>query len=77
MFDKMARKAMQHPFITLFLAITILSVGLPLLVVTVLAFSTVVLTFTGFILLEGRFWHLVLVSSLKFYLFFDPVYSNK
>ncbi|XP_037919435.1 uncharacterized protein LOC119656854 isoform X2 [Hermetia illucens] len=52
LFDKMARKAMQHPFITLFLAITILSVGLPLLVVTVLAFSTVVLTFTGFILLE-------------------------
>jgi hypothetical protein len=52
--DMAAVYSVQHPIMTVFLISMALCCGIPVLMFIVFAVLTVILTFTGFIMLEGE-----------------------
>lgn len=58
-FDRIARLAAKHPFASLGAVLGILVVFLPFTILLAFGLSTMAMTFTGFLLLEGgnRFVH--------------------
>lgn len=52
--DKVAQLSARHPFVALCISISLLVTLLPIVIVAGFAVMAIVMTFTGFILLEGK-----------------------
>ncbi|KAL5275819.1 hypothetical protein ACFFRR_001576 [Megaselia abdita] len=59
--DKLARLSAKHPYWALGITITLASILLPFLIILAFGISTIVMTFTGFILIEGT---LITIASV-------------
>lgn len=64
MLDNVARHLARHPYLALGVSAGILSIALPFIIFMVFAIATVIMTFTGFVIVEGdRFSNERIVSS--------------
>lgn len=55
--DKVAKQLARHPFLAFAISALIISVTLPFIIFLVFAIATVILTFFGFVIVEGKTRH--------------------
>jgi Promethin len=69
-FDKLILSLSQHPFIALAIAVTLITMTLPFLIFTLFAVTTALMTFAGFVLVEGT---LITMASILLFGFLGCV----
>lgn len=52
--DKIAKQLAKHPFLAFGASALIISITLPFIIFLIFAIATVILTFFGFVIVEGR-----------------------
>lgn len=56
MIDYVVQHLSRHPFLAFGMSMCVLSCALPFIIFMIFAIATVIMTFTGFVIIEGQFY---------------------
>lgn len=65
--DYVVQQLSKHPFLAFGMSICILACALPFIVFMIFAIATVIMTFTGFVIIEGEFLYVFFFSLFLIY----------